>query len=147
MVTPLWSVLLDIEYGPASAWRQYSGLNNTQVLFRLHFTVVQLMCVHVCSCNYLHWGEPCRRLICKCSEYLLASCSNGSFLECLPLTAEAPGSIPCREMLVSTSSLGWRWPSQDVKSLHNSIINKFLHYMITSAIFQKIIFTSTSLKE
>ncbi len=30
-----------------------------------------------------------RALICRCSKKLSASCSNGSFLECLPLTEEA----------------------------------------------------------
>jgi hypothetical protein len=55
--------------GLASAWCQYSRLNELQVLFGLHPSAV-----HVCSCMvylvmlHMHWGEPCRKLICRCSK-------------------------------------------------------------------------------
>ncbi len=43
------------------------------------------------------------------------SCSNGSFLECLPSTVEArPGSIPGLDM----SSLGLRWPWSSLFIIH-----------------------------
>jgi hypothetical protein len=29
----------------------------------LAYILMQLMCVHVCSRNHMHWGEPCRGLI------------------------------------------------------------------------------------
>jgi hypothetical protein len=34
------------------------------MLFRAYI-LVQLMRFHVCSCNHMHWGEPCFGLICR----------------------------------------------------------------------------------
>ncbi len=65
-----------------------------QVLFGLHPSVVHV-CWWVYSCNTCTGGAMSRAfstghaLICRCSKQLSASCSNGSFLECLPLTEEA----------------------------------------------------------
>jgi hypothetical protein len=47
-----------------------------------------------------------RALVCICSAELLPSCSNGSFLECSPPAAEAPGSIPGQEMSVPCTYVG-----------------------------------------
>ncbi len=65
VVTPRWSVLFDSEYvGLASADILAAGRcfkDALQVLFSLPYIVVQFMCAcTVCSCNSMHWGEPCR---------------------------------------------------------------------------------------
>ncbi len=95
VVTPTWSVLFDSECA------------NLQVLMSLQlaaallkpcrcysaYILVRFMCVEVCSCNTCTaWGSMSQAfctdcvLICRCSQYLLTSCSNGSFLECWPPT-------------------------------------------------------------
>ncbi len=42
---------------------------------------------------YSYWAKS-RKLISRCSEFLLSSCSNGSILECSPLTVEARVRFP-----------------------------------------------------
>ncbi len=80
-------------------------LDALQVLFGLHHSAVHVfMYVHVTHAL----GEPCRKhspLVARSyvdvSNLLFTSCSNGSFLECLPPTVEAVGLIPGRDMSVS----------------------------------------------
>ncbi len=84
--------------------------------------LVHLMCVHVCSCNYMHWGEPCCRFICICSEQLLICCSNSSLLECSPPTAVTCQSrVGCPSKLVSirnnrnwNRNMFWHYSKQNV---------------------------------
>ncbi len=87
--------------------------------------------VNVCSSNTCMWGEPCCRLICRCSEEpFLTSCLNGFFLQCSPPTPWRP-EFNSRPVHISpgTSSLGWRWPWSSL-----SIIFLFLnkgHHILT----------------
>ncbi len=96
--------------------------------------------VHVCSCNHMHWGEPCHWLIyiyntCRCPEQLLISCSNGSFLECSPPTAEARVRFLARTC--QFRDIQFRTEMTLVNFLHNIFTQSLSHRLRHITLFRR----------
>ncbi len=115
----------------------------------LNYILVQFMSVHVCSWNtctggshvasILHWQS----LICRCSEQLLTSCSNGSFLKCSPSTAEVWVRFPAGTC--QSQDLYFRMKMTLVKSLQYKEKKKIFlsnHPQITVAVTEHAVLSS-----